>query len=249
MVNIRQFSFKLIPTFVTLLAFLIMCKLGFWQLDRAKQKEDEIQAFSQLTILTYAEMLEIASRDIEQLHGRQVRLSGAIEPSSSWLIDNKTHLGKVGYSLVAKMNIKTDVNNAPSQSILVDVGWIEGSKYREYLPEVDLPSQLTALATIKAKGFDQLMLSNSNEDAGNEGGQLIRVQSYQQIFQLESEDTLPIIAFAETNTIAKMPQLYKPVVMPPEKHTAYAVQWFLLALASLVVYGFASYKRTKQEST
>ena len=54
---------------------------------------------------------------------------------------------------------------------------------------------------------------------------------------------MTMVAFAESNTLPDTPQLYEPVVMPPEKHVAYAVQWFLLALASLVVYGFASYQK------
>jgi cytochrome oxidase assembly protein ShyY1 len=40
---------------------------------------------------------------------------------------------------------------------------------------------------------------------------------------------------------------YKAVVMSPQKHQAYAVQWFLIALACVVVAIFASKKRTNNE--
>ena len=254
MIVIRQFSFKLLPTLVTLLAFFIMCKLGFWQLDRAKQKEQELQAFSQMTKLTNTQLLAIAQKNIEDLHGRKAQLSGTLDSSNSWLVDNKTYMGKVGYSLVVKMNMsaQTKDEQKDQQSILVDLGWVAGGKYREQLPQVSLPEQLIFNATIKAKDFNQIILGDSGQIASNQGSvgsqsNHQRVQSYQQIFQTSPNNFLPIIVFAESNTLDDMPQLYKPVVMPPEKHVAYAVQWFLLALASLVVYGFASYHKTNTE--
>jgi len=44
--------------------------------------------------------------------------------------------------------------------------------------------------------------------------------------------------------VNELPQTYKPVVMLPEKHRAYAIQWFLLAFACIGVFFFASYQRS-----
>jgi len=46
-------------------------------------------------------------------------------------------------------------------------------------------------------------------------------------------------------------QQWEPQVMAPEKHQAYAVQWFSLAIACLVVYLVVLYKlnKSKQEET
>jgi len=215
-----------------------MCKLGFWQLDRAKQKEQELLAFSQLKQLPQSQLFSLPESQITELHGRTASLTGNIDKNQAWLVDNKIFQGQVGYSLVAKLNMLND-----SRSVLVDLGWIAASKYRDELPTVQLPNEIEVSARIKSNHFDQFVLENKiGEQPANENGttKVQRVQSYQQILVQNKETVLPLIAFAPSNTIDEMPQLYNPVVMPPEKHVAYAVQWFLLALASIIVYLFAS---------
>ena len=39
---------------------------------------------------------------------------------------------------------------------------------------------------------------------------------------------------------------WQPVVMPPEKHMAYAVQWFLLGVAALVIFIIAQRNKLKR---
>lgn len=251
----RRFSFKVLPSLVTLLAFSIMCKLGFWQLDRAEQKEQEIMAFSQMAIIESDNLQEMAKQDIAGLHGRKIRLSGTVDQSHAWLIDNKTHMGQVGYSLAVKMFPNSSVSsnqdarqgNSEELALLVDLGWIAGGMYREQLPSITLPNQISVVATLKSQNFGQIVLGN-NEDENHTSTtneqRLERVQSYKEIFQLDKNALMPLVAFAESNSFSDMPQLYKPVVMPPEKHVAYAVQWFLLGIASLVVFGLASLNKS-----
>ncbi|NVK24896.1 MAG: SURF1 family protein [Gammaproteobacteria bacterium] len=237
MANIRSFSFKLIPTIITLLAFLVMCKLGFWQLDRAEQKEMELKAFSELSVLTSQQLLQELQTRPESLHGRRAHLSGDIDLNQVWLVDNKTHNGRVGYSVVVKLRMSKDDVSKPD-FLLVDLGWIPAGQYRDKLPNIELPANVVIEATLKAKNFEQLLLDDAKEQLSPQ-----RVQTYRQIFL---QDVPPLVAFADSDSINGMPQLYQPVVMPPEKHVAYAVQWFLLAIASLVVFSFASYKKTNR---
>ena len=232
MVVIRNFSFSLFPTIITLLAFVTMCKLGFWQLDRAEQKEQELLSFSQQEYVNIEELAQIATKNAAELHGRNIKFQGKINLSKVWLVDNRTHQGKVGYSVVVA--VMSDKSESP---ILVDIGWVKSAKYREQLPQIDLPERVFVGGIIKSNSFEQFTLSNAPITSK-------RIQSYQQIFASEPNEYLPLVVFSQTNTIDGMPQLYKPVVMPPEKHVAYAVQWFLLAAASVIVFLFASRKKT-----
>ena len=215
-----------------------MCKLGFWQLDRASQKEQALLAFQQIEQLDLSELLSSPIDEIHQFHGRKVEISGQIDTFNIWLIDNKTHNGRVGYSVVVNVAI-----TGQNRTILMDIGWTPASKYREQLPTLQLPKNISVNAKIKSDSFERFTLATSNNDIPATTGKrqnVTRVQSYQDVIKDNLSTTLPLIAFAPSNTIDGMPQLYNPVVMPPEKHVAYAVQWFLLALASIIVFLFAS---------
>lgn len=229
LLEIKGYSISFWPAFITLLAFLTMCKLGFWQLDRAEQKENELKLFASKTQLQWSDLKADHDLGLSDLHGRKVRLNGYIDSNNYWLVDNKTHQGQVGYSLVVL------IKNEESTSVLVDLGWLPAGKYRAQLPQVNLPKSIELEGVLKTDDFNQLILADDIEPGR-------RVQGYQQIFRQQS-DVLPIIIFAKSNSFNNMPQLYNPVVMLPEKHYGYAVQWFLLALSSLVVFVFANNKR------
>jgi cytochrome oxidase assembly protein ShyY1 len=234
----RRFSVSFFPLVVTLAAFVVMCKLGFWQLERADQKRQQIKLFSQQGEITNKAFTQLSSSQITALNGRTVNLTGRILTDKVWLLDNQTYQGKVGYSVITPV-----VLTGNQQRLLVNWGWIQAGKYRSELPNVQLPEKINLTGIIRTTDFEQFTL----QQVPHESGWPKRVQSVSSILvSLDSTSVLPVVIYADTLEGINYPQTYKPVVMPPEKHQAYVVQWFLLALASVVVFIFASYKNGKR---
>jgi cytochrome oxidase assembly protein ShyY1 len=245
LIMFRHFSVSPIPLVVTLAAFVVMCKLGFWQLDRAEQKRQQIQVFSQQGEVTTEEISQLTKltspQQVTKLNGRKVNLQGAILKNTVWLLDNQTYQGKVGYSVITPMLL-----NGSQSQVLVNWGWVQAGKYRTELPSIQLPNKVSLTGILRTTDFEQFSLQQEQLSDGWPK----RVQSVSSVIKsVDKNLVLPILVYANTHIKIQYPQTYKPVVMPPEKHQAYALQWFLLALACLVIFAFASYKNSKQTST
>ena len=131
-------------------------------------------------------------------------------------------------------------------AVMADLGWLAAPKSRDTLPDLELPESLSLSGLIKSDALDAYTLAP--DAIGTQWPQ--RIQSPASALKAEYGFALaPLILYADSETLATLPQTYRPVVMPPEKHRAYAVQWFLLALACLSVFLFASYQRPDKADT
>ncbi len=217
---------KFWPFLIPILATAVLVRLGFWQLERAEQKQQALEQLAQQQELSLENWVSVQNK--QELHSQRVRISGNINAKRIWLLDNKVHQGQVGYSVVTKFRLK-----GLEQEVLVDWGWIKAPSRRDVLPEVTLPQvELVLTGLVKSEGFGQIVLKQTKEQ-----GWPRRIQSLQELDMSEG------VIYADDGIVAGTVQIYKPVVMPPEKHKAYAMQWFLLALACVLVFLFASRKK------
>ena len=233
---LTRFSISLWPALVTLTAFLILCKLGFWQLDRAREKADWLKQFSSQSQVDMQTLNQVISnQSFSTLNGRDMQLKGQVLTQYVWFVDNKIHQGQPGYKVLVPLLVP-----AVNSVIMMDLGWIKAPKSRMTLPQFDLPQTLQTDGVIKSEQLEQFVLKK--DVVSDKWPQ--RIQSSEGAFSTNyGYPLLPIIFYANSLSVNQMPQTYKAVVMPPEKHVAYAVQWFLLALACVLVFLFASYKR------
>ena len=237
---LKRISISFWPALVTLTAFLILCKLGFWQLQRAEEKREFLQAFeTQSEIDLNALVKANESNQLSGFNGRHLSITGEVLMPYLFFVDNKIHQGKVGYSLLAPVRV-----SGTNIILMTDFGWVQGPGSRAELPVVSLPSRVQFKGQLKTEQLEQFALENAElVDTWPQ-----RIQSPHSALELELQgDALPLLFYAPTDTLPGMPQTYQAVVMPPEKHQAYALQWFLLALASLVVFYFAAVKTASKE--
>ena len=69
------------------------------------------------------------------------------------------------------------------------------------------------------------------------------------IQQHYTQEILPFVVLLNTQESSIFIRDWQPVVMAPEKHLAYAVQWFLLALAALVIFVIAQRNKLKRNKS
>ncbi|MGM0639415.1 MAG: SURF1 family protein [Pseudomonadota bacterium] len=212
--------------------------LGLWQWERADEKRDYLAA------LEAAPHLE-APRQLPP-DGSHLTLSGHYLPDQTLFLDNRVLDGRHGVAPLTPL--RTD----DGRVWLVQRGFLASGAGRE-TPEVGTPEdRVTLVGRWQVAGKGTPLFGPNRE-----GQRLQRIQ-------LDAWE----IRFAHDGWLhleqgpGRLAPWWTPSVMPPSRHLGYAVQWWGLALAALVVMviggrrlgrdrrstGATSYRRDKQES-
>lgn len=226
----------ILATLVTLVAFVTMLYLGMWQLDRAQQKQQRLQQIQLKTQLAPMGIDEL--RLLDDMRDAPVAVVGRFL-AQVFLLDNRVYQGKVGYQLVAVL--QTD-----SGDLLVNLGWLKAPEFRQQVPEYEVPVGLVEVQGMVAVPQLNPMI---RETAGANDGWPKVVQQLD-IPKLEAlrgnGDLLDWVLLLSPEADFGYVREWQPVVMPPQKHQAYAMQWFALAIAAIVVYA-AVLRRRKSD--
>lgn len=227
----------------TLLVFTGLIKLGLWQSTRAVEKEQRltrIEAFQNKQALTIDELNQLIANN-ENINDIPLTLTGSFDNEHAFLIDNQTHKGRLGYRVVQVMEYG-------SSAVLVNLGWIEGFIDRSKLPAFDL---IEGVKTIKGN----VRLIEKGIVLGDKNFQEIswplRVQQIEldKFSLILGQKLLPFVLYLDKTEVIGFEKNWRPIVMPPEKHRAYAFQWFSLATAWMILMLCASiwFYRNKHE--
>ncbi|EPJ43153.1 MAG: hypothetical protein OFPI_44100 [Osedax symbiont Rs2] len=214
---------KLIVLILVLGLVLLLIILGFWQLDRAKQKEMLIEQWHQGAIQIKFPLAADAG-DFYQ----KIEISGKLDPEHVFLLDNRTRKGKVGYELLALLAV-------PQNSwILVNLGWLIADPDRAKLPAIKLP-----VGEIKVSGWLKQLnraFQLKSDQWGASWPKRIQQVEMSKIASLSGVDNIyENILLAEKPLLAGLITDWKPVNMSVEKHIGYAFQWFLMAIVLCVL--------------
>lgn len=238
--NIR---FPLIATLVTLLAIAVLVKLGFWQLDRAEQKRKLFSDYEQQQSKGDATALsQLSTISPESARFRFVEMSGEFVKQPVFFLDNKMNNGIVGYQVIALFH----ADASPDNYIPVNMGWLPAPMSRQELPEINIAGGRHSLTGYLYFPSDNKFISNTYEAEFTDNR--IRIQE----FQPEAVAEQLNMPLTDYTFLLKSPEPlgwqrnWEPQVMSPEKHQGYAVQWFSLAVACLVIFVFAVIKLNKQ---
>lgn len=231
-----SYAWPIIATLVTLAAVVIMFALGLWQLDRAEHKERrlvQIEQRQQDAPVTLSTLLAIDgdNRDI----GFTAR--GYLLSEHIFLLDNRIHQGRVGYQVLAPLETQSGL-------LMVNFGWVPAGKTRQDLPDIQLPSDLIEVYGIVAIPENNPMITET-ATPGQSWPVVIQQTDMLVFNSFLDQSVLNFVMLADEENPVGFIRDWQPVVMPPEKHIAYAIQWFGLALACMVVFIFAFKKRIK----
>jgi cytochrome oxidase assembly protein ShyY1 len=217
----------------TLLVFSGLVKLGFWQSDRALQKEQRIETIAQLS-KTQALSLEKVLSETNEINDLPITMNGEFDNEILFLLDNQTNKGQLGYRVY-------QVFNSGEHDVLVNLGWVLGSISRQKMPDVQTITGKYKLSGHVRKIEKGIMLM---EQVLVKKEWPLRVQQIEidKFSTLISRQLLPFVVYLDKTESVGYAKNWQPIVMPPEKHRAYAFQWFSLALAWILLMIWASIK-------
>lgn len=220
---------------ITLIVVVTCLTLANWQYNRAQDKQQRLDYISTQQAQGTMNGLQLNSlpKHLNKT-GIKVQLTGQLQSKQYWLLDNRIFHKQVGFDLLAMFTPEQS-----KQAIIVNLGWIKAPQRRDQSITVQLPTATITL-TMQLKQGDltgfYLQAEAPNNSAWPKRIQYIDLSKMQLESSRQFQD---FIGYSNEARFSLQPH-YQPVVMPPEKHIAYALQWLLLALAALVIFIFAN---------
>lgn len=213
--------------------------LGHWQLDREHEKT-LLQQNYEMRTQAPAMPLDALDWQREDLAFLKVWAKGQYEEERVYLLDNKIHDGQVGYELINPFVTES------GQTVLVNRGWIAQGASRSELPAIPIvEGSVEIQGTVYVPLDDVFLLSGVEESAVSEGPKVI--QSIQ--MDILSADLEKKLAPYSVRLLDSSPGLtqanWQAVNMLPEKHRAYAVQWFAMLCALIIMFIYFGFKNPR----
>lgn len=209
--------------FVALLLPL-MLRLGVWQLDRAEQKRIILE--SQQALLD-APPQRVSGQPLATY--QPLTLIGEFEPKRHFLLDNVVHQGKVGFDVL------TPFYDEAGQVVLLNRGWIAAMPLRENLPVINVPAGRQIVAANVARNVGKPFLLEQ-QVLGSQWPMVIQSVDLSVLAAALGQPLGDYYARLARGAAGGYDYHYAPVNVQPSKHTAYAVQWFAMATALLLLY-------------
>ncbi|WP_413616622.1 SURF1 family protein [Halomonas cupida] len=192
-----------------LLMTLGIC-LGLWQWQRAADKREWLEAMANAPL--------VESPRGAPAEGSEIVIEGRFLGGQTLFLDNRTLNGRLGVGVLVPLM------DEYGQRWLVDRGFLETGMSRA-TPAVSTPE-----GTVRITGrwqSDGRQAPVFGENLEGQRLQQIEPAAWQQGFSFDGW-------VHQHRGNGQLPVWWTPNVMPPERHTAYAVQWWSLATVAFI---------------
>lgn len=215
-----------------ILAVGILVGMGTWQLMRAKEKQTILGQYQQQSSQPLLS-LDTARDSYNDLRYRKVSVTGRYDESRQLLLDNQIRKGSAGFSVLTPMQLEQ------GKWVLVDRGWVPQGLTRQLLPDTEI-QQLDAAVTGQIYvPFGESFSLGSIDAESQFWPRVIQYVEFSEISALLGYDLLPLIIRLDPQAADGYLREWTTVAFTPARHVAYAVQWYGLAIALIVIVGVA----------
>jgi cytochrome oxidase assembly protein ShyY1 len=213
------FALSLIPLFVA---------LGFWQLDRADEKRS-INARWDRQVRQAPEPLETLPEPSPALAFRPVLVSGRPIPGRDFLLDNRINQGRYGVEVISPLAM------ASGQIVLINRGWLAADPTRQSLPTVPpLPGGVELEGHVYVPPGKSYVLGEVAADSA--WPRMVQAAPVPALAEMLGERVYPYMVRLAPGSDGALLADWPLVNAQPEKHTAYAFQWFAMATALFLLF-------------
>jgi len=207
--------------------FFLLMGLGFWQIHRAEEKKNILQAFAagQAVTAVYWD-----GKQSEPLPFARVKVKGILF-STIFYLDNQFFQHHVGYRVIVPLKV------VGGKVLLVDMGWHPANPNRKQLPDVKVKSLKIWQGTVYFPKLSKVELGSFVDQ--KQGHRIVvetmDTQKFAEILHLE---TYPWVLRTQGSD-------WSVVSVTPERHYAYASQWFLMAVVVLIIFFWRIFNEKK----
>ena len=218
------------------LCFILFVNLGLWQLTRADEKRELLAEREMLATQPPVPVSDLAG---DVADGLRIRLNGQFG-DETWLLDNRVLDGAVGFEV---LQVFRDVTK---REFVVNRGFVPAGRTREELPVIpEVPANVSIVGKLKA--FTPGVLIGEAPVMPWEGEPVVVQQADTlELSESSGRHFFRHIVLLDENQPGALPRYWPDTVMLPAQHHGYAVQWFAMAIAVIVVWGFFTWRKTNE---
>lgn len=220
------------------LLLALFLSLGNWQLQRADEKRAVLADFEAAAAARH-QPLDLSVEPMTLLRFRPVVVSGHYLPERQFLLDNQVREGRVGYRVI------TPLVDGSGRTLLIERGWTPRTQERGTLPEV---SEGLSAEPVAIRGHVYVPFGEGYRLGGMDDNaswpRVIQYLDFEAIGERLQRDVVPLTVRLDPDQPQGYLRDWRPVLpMGPERHLAYAAQWFGLALALVVIAIVLTFRR------
>ncbi len=222
-----QFNWKV--ALVITICILVLVKLGFWQLNRAELKRQLQTELLQHQNAIPKPIKSLLTQHKQTLNQQRVRLIGHYINDKSIYISNKFYQGRPGYEVFTPFQLKSS-----DQIVLISRGWISRRSQQNILPAIDLIiGEQELVGTIHLPTGKSFYLAEKIKKRQWP----IRLHHFQMetIVGLLQNQIPPYVVRLEAGNIGILQPFWTIVRHNADQSTAYAIQWFIMAIGLSVI--------------
>lgn len=213
----------------------VFVALGNWQSRRADEK---LAAQARIDALAAAAPPQLPATPVQAADyaGRRVTLRGEYVPKHAVLIDNRVHKGVAGYHVVMPLRI-----DGGEVHILVNRGWIAAKPRRDELPAIVTPAGIQVLEGLAVVPSGRVYELAPDATRGPVRQNLV-------IERIAAETGLrlqPLVIQQTSDANDGLVRAWERPDTGVNTHRAYAVQWYALALLTVIVYVALGFQRVR----
>lgn len=223
----------------TLLVFSLLIKLAWWQNSRADEKQQRLARIAQLSDQQAFTLEQVVAQLLSKekrglINDLPIAIKARFDPEKIFLLDNQSYKNQLGYRVF-------QLAYQDKYAFLVNLGWVRGFIAREKLPEIPrLIGEQKFLGHVRIP--EQGILLQAQNFVQPQWPLRVQQIELDKFATLLKKPLLPFVVYADKEATIGFIKDWQPIVMPPEKHQAYAVQWLLLAIAWLALMAAALIK-------
>ena len=234
------FKFKLIPTLIFAITFCGFIVLGFWQIDRADQKNVLNSNYTDrqqeaIIVLDKNNVIDEKS----SLLWRKVEFEGSFINKQNIILDNQIFNQIAGFNIITPFKIK-----GSDSLVLVNRGWHPNLKNREMLPIInEVSGERILQGHIASFPVSGIKLGKNNIETLN--SQIFRFQRLDaaELNYFFSAKIMPYMIYLDPIIDKELYGNFKLPAPDSQKNYGYAFQWFAFAITLLIIFIRLSMKR------
>jgi len=231
---------RVLPHLVAIGCIVACIQLGFWQQQRADYKQARLTQWAQAPMLVSPSTQQMQTAPPFS----QVELTGRFDPQRHILLDNQTRNNHPGVHVFVPFRL-----SGGSTIVMVNRGWQPYYRHTQQWPEYSTPEQtLTITGRLSPPPRVGLQLGQAAPLDPEQWPNLMTYFDLGRIQTVFGPEVFEQILLLHPDHPAHLSQDPWPEVnMGPDRHTAYAFQWFTIAGVIFLIWLGLSYRfyRTK----
>ena len=230
-------------TALALLFLPALINLGFWQLDRAYQKEKLLEFYEQQNELKHTPLAYLDS--LAKTKYRNVTVFGKYDIDHYWLLDNQPRQGRPGYEIIMPFHFNDKMGKR--HTLLVNRGWIKAEANRASLPVIETSSEQVSINGYLYPLQINAIINHSQSDLAVDWPKRVLQLDNQSAAAALNEKIEAMMLRIDEDNIGAYTTQWPVINTQPAKHQGYAVQWFAMSIALILLYSWFIFKEIKDK--